>query len=263
MRNWCPKRSVFVYLCLCWLAFGWNVPSPGAEPIVCQAEATLHLQGVDSDGEYIFWSFTNLMFKTDLKGNVLSRIEVPSHHGDCCVHDGKLYVSVDLRTKRPYERFIYVYDTKKLDYLERIELTTFSDGPDGIVFVDGHFYIAEGKAKNDPQPFSWIFQFTSDFKLVKKFKIPGIMHYGIQAMTFAHGDFWLGTYSKEGSYRADKDLNIISKGMPGMSVGVYALPKSDSGEPRLMIARVVKNSNGTQTASLSPYVLKNGKLVAQ
>ena len=218
---------------------------------------------MDSDGQFIYWSFTDVIFKTDLKGKVVKQIEVASHHGDCCVHDGKLYVSVDLRVNRPREPFIYVYDTKTLDYVERFKLAEFQDGPDGIVFVDGYFYVAEGKGKDGPQAYSWIHQLTPDFKSVKKFKIPGIMHYGFQAMTFAHGEFWLGTYSKEGSYRADKDLNLISKGLPDMSVGVYGIAISDKGQPQLMIARLVKNENGTQTASLSLYVLKDGKLIAQ
>ncbi len=250
-------------LSLCWSAIASSQAKGAEEKILCQAEAKYHLQGVDSDGPFIYWSFTDVIFKTDLKGKVVKEIQVASHHGDCCVHDGKLYVSVDLRVKQQREPFIYVYDTKTLDYVKRFKLETFSDGPDGIAFVDGYFYIAEGKGKDDPQPYSWIYQFTPEFKEVKKYKIPGVMHYGIQAMTYAHGEFWLGTYSAEGSYRADKELNIISKGLSDMSVGVFGIAKSAENQPRLMLARIVKNPNGTQTAKLTPYVLKSGKLIAQ
>jgi len=57
-----------------------------ADPILCQGEASGHLQGFDSDGKFIYWSmFTNLI-KTDYAGRVVSQRPVDPHHGDCCVH---------------------------------------------------------------------------------------------------------------------------------------------------------------------------------
>src|SRR5690606_31133838 len=76
------------------------------EPIICQGEASGHLQGFGSDGSFIYWSmFTNLV-KTDFTGRVVAERAVDPHHGDCCVHDGKVYVATQNRTKERRGVFI-------------------------------------------------------------------------------------------------------------------------------------------------------------
>jgi hypothetical protein len=64
-----------------------------APPITCQAEASGHLQGFDTDGSFIYWSMFMNLVKTDLAGRVVAERAVDPHHGDCCVHDGKVYVA--------------------------------------------------------------------------------------------------------------------------------------------------------------------------
>jgi len=64
--------------------------------IICEGAYDGHLQGVDSDGTNIWWSFTTRLVRTDLKGHVLTSAQVPRHHGDLCVCDGRLYVAVNL-----------------------------------------------------------------------------------------------------------------------------------------------------------------------
>jgi len=74
-------------------------PVFAADLILCQGEANGHLQGFDSDGKFIYWSmFTNLI-KTDYAGKVVAERPVDPHHGDCCVHDGKIYVATENRVK--------------------------------------------------------------------------------------------------------------------------------------------------------------------
>ena len=64
------------------LAVG-GFPALSAAPIICQGEASGHLQGFDSDGSFIYWSmFTNLV-KTDFTGRVVAERAVDPHHGDC------------------------------------------------------------------------------------------------------------------------------------------------------------------------------------
>ena len=54
-----------------WMSLGVCSAGFAADPILCQAEADGHLQGFDSDGEFIYWSmFTNLV-KTDYAGRVI------------------------------------------------------------------------------------------------------------------------------------------------------------------------------------------------
>ncbi len=87
--------------------------------------------------------------------------------------------------------------------------------------------------------------------------------YGIQTLTFAHGYFWLGTYSKDRTYQCAPDFKLITHHEVDISVGAFALPKGTSGEPRLMVARNIKTENGNWTASAAPAVLKDGKLVME
>jgi hypothetical protein len=234
-----------------------------ADPILCQGEARGHLQGFDSDGQFIYWSmFTNLV-KTDYAGKLVAQRPVDPHHGDCCVHAGKLYVATENRTKEKRGLYVNVYDCKDLSPVEEFPID-FHNGPsggiDGIAFANGFFYVGEGKSRTSEQEFNWIHKFTPDFTFVSKIKIPGRTVFGIQAMAFAHGYFWLGTYGKEGTYQCDAQLTIIARHALDVSVGVFGLPRSAKGEIRLMVARNIKKPNGCWTASAAPVVLKAGKL---
>lgn len=240
----------------------WAVAT-AAEPIVCQGDGGGHLQGFDSDGEFIYWSMYDTLIKTDYKGEVVAERPVDPHHGDCCVHDGKVYVATENRVKGRRGLYIYVYNCDDLSPAGEYPIDFPDDGAggiDGIAFVDGFFYVGEGKKKDSQQEFNWIHKFTPDFTFVEKFKIPGVTTYGIQAMTFAHGSFWLGTYGKDRTYQCDERLKLIAHHPVDVAVGVFGLPKSADGEPRLMVARNIKKDDGRWTASASPAVLKDGKL---
>jgi hypothetical protein len=68
-----------------------------AETIQCEGTYPMHLQGISTDKKNnVYWSYTNVMVRTDLKGKVLNRVEVLNHHGDLCYADGKIYVAVNL-----------------------------------------------------------------------------------------------------------------------------------------------------------------------
>ena len=234
-----------------------------AEPILCQGEAGGHLQGFDSDGEFIYWSmFTNLI-KTDYAGKVVEQRPVDPHHGDCCVHEGRIYVATENRTKERRGLYVNVYDCRDLAPVKEFPIDFHNGGIggiDGITFANGFFYVGEGKNKNSEQEFNWIHKFTPAFVPVEKIKIPGKTIYGIQTMTFADEFFWLGTYGKERTYQCDAQLKIIAHHAVDASVGVFGLPKGKNGEIRLMVARNVKKDNGRWTASASPAILRNGRL---
>ena len=231
-----------------------------ANPILCQGEASGHLQGFDSDGEFIYWSmFTNLI-KTDYSGKVIAQRAVDPHHGDCCVHEGKVYVATENRTKEKRGLYINVYNCKDLTPVKEYTIDFPHNGIDGITFANGFFYVGEGKGKTSEQEFNWIHKFTPDFVFVEKIKIPGKTIYGIQTMTFVGGFFWLGTYSKDRTYQCDAQLKIVAHHTVDVSVGSFGLPKGKNGEIRLMVARNVKKENGRWTASAAPASLKDGKL---
>ncbi len=234
-----------------------------AQEIRCDGEFPHHLQGFDADDEAIYWSFTSVLLKTDKAGNAIRRRDVVSHHGDCCVHRGKLYVAVDRKFAgaKDEEYFIYVYNCDDLAPVRRIAVLEDGGGVDGIVFVKGFFYLAEGKPRDSEQAFNLIHKFTPDFQhKVATFQVPGKTSFGVQAMTYADGWFWLGTYGL-GTIQADEDFRVVAKNLIGASVGVYPLPSSAKGEARLMIARHVKKDNGMCIATAAPAVFRDGKLV--
>ncbi len=62
--------------------------------VVCEGQYEYHLQGVATNGvDAVYWSFTTVLVKTDLEGKVLARAEGPSHHGDLCYANGRIYVA--------------------------------------------------------------------------------------------------------------------------------------------------------------------------
>ncbi|NLY02821.1 MAG: hypothetical protein GXY83_42755 [Rhodopirellula sp.] len=231
-----------------------------ADPILCQGEASGHLQGFDSDGEFIYWSMFTTLIKTDYVGRVVAQRPVDPHHGDCCVHEGKIYVATENRTKERRGLYINVYDCRDLAAVKEFPVDFHNGGIDGITFANGFFYVGEGKDKKSERDFNWIHKFTPTFVLVEKIKIPGKTIYGIQAMTFADEFFWLGTYGKDRTYQCDARLNVIAYHAVDVSVGAFGLPKGKNGEIRLMVARNVKKDNGRWTASAAPAILRDGRL---
>ena len=232
--------------------------------IRCDRDFKYHLQGFDADNDAIYWSFTDTLCKTDKSGRTLQCIDVPSHHGDCCIHDGKLYISVDreFAGSKTEKFFVYVYQCSDLSFIERIPMKT-NFGIDGIVFVNGFFYIAEGKPKDDSRAYNILYKYSPDLKKnLETFYVPGKTTYGVQAMTFSGNCFWLGTYGL-GTILTDRQFNVIETNLPDGSVGIYPLPASAKGETRLMIARHLKNDKGRCTAIAKPYVYRDNKLVPE
>ena len=52
------------------------------EKIMCDGSYGGHLQGVATDGESIYWSFTVEVLKTDLSGKIIATRKAPTHQGD-------------------------------------------------------------------------------------------------------------------------------------------------------------------------------------
>lgn len=235
-----------------------------AEEFRCEGVYPHHLQGFAADEDEIYWSFTSVLMKSDKTGKKLMQIDVPMHHGDCCVVDGKLYVSTHLRWPREdAESWIYVYNCADLKFEKKIPLPEYNKcGVDGITFHDGFFYVCLGKDPKDTTPFNIVCRMTPDFELVEKIKVPGETVYGIQACSWANGGFWLGTYGKAGTIQCDANLNVIADNFPDMSTGVYALPPTAAGETRLMVAQHRRDDGdpAKNWALVRSAVLKNGKL---
>ena len=59
-----------------------------------------HLQGITSDGEYMYWSCTDTILKTTIGGSPRVQVEIAGGHlGDCDYYDGKLWRQWARRTQ--------------------------------------------------------------------------------------------------------------------------------------------------------------------
>ena len=230
-------RSVFCSLVFLGLSLVF-LPTLSAKEIQCEGEYPGHLQGFASDGEFIFWSFTTWLVQTDLDGKIVKKIPVPSHYGDCCVVDGKLYVSVALGwPAKEVTHWTFVHDCKTLDLLEKIPM---EQGGDGITFI----------------------RRIDNLGYLERFTVPGKTNYGIQAFAWANGSFWCGRYSSERTAQCSPDFKVQTSQPIDVSTGVYEIPPTENGEPRIMVG-VNRRDPETKmnTGVARPAVLRNGKLV--
>ena len=103
-----------------------------------------HVQGITADETGIYCSFSRELLKVDFAGKTLFRRPAPFHSGDTTTDGEKIYVSVNLSDKELAEKYgarccIFIYD-RNCELLEVKPMKNLS-GIDGIVFINGKFYI--------------------------------------------------------------------------------------------------------------------------
>ena len=199
----------------------------GAETIPCEGVYGAHLQGVAADREAIYWSFTTTLVKTDFKGKRLASVNVAWHHGDLCVHDGKVYVAVDLgpfnRRCPPGKNFVYEYRAADLAFVKRYPVDEMIYGAGGIEYADGSFYVVGGLP--DTEKANLICEYTPEFKFKRRILLPGWTRKGIQTACFAQGKWFFGTYDKEGLKVCDAQFRELAPAKRRRtSVGMAVMP---------------------------------------
>ncbi|MFC9063827.1 hypothetical protein [Streptomyces harbinensis] len=113
---------------------------------------TSHLQGVALDREkrYMYWSFTQMLVKTDLRGRVVGTVEgLTGHLGDLDLNprDGRVYGSLEYKAEEAF--YIAIFDG---DRINRVGMNAERDGVMTTVYLpevvedftadmdgDGHF----------------------------------------------------------------------------------------------------------------------------
>ena len=121
-----------------------------AKDIHCPGNYGGHQQGMANDRQTaFFWSHTTQLAKTDLHGNLLNVIDVPSHHGDLDYYQGKVYVAANpagFNGQAPADSWVYVYDAQDLSLIARHSVPELVFGAGGIAIHDGRVEIVqEGK----------------------------------------------------------------------------------------------------------------------
>ncbi|MGN0847404.1 MAG: hypothetical protein ACI4RA_08495 [Kiritimatiellia bacterium] len=175
-----------------------NVPKAlPKDTIVCEGTYDGHLQGVATDGDFIYWPFTKTIVKTDLAGKVVATTRGPSHQGDCCLKDGLLYVAVNLgrfNTETGGVGEVRAYDTRDLSLKHTWKVPELVHGAGGMTWKDDRFYVVGGLPPTHTK--NYVYEYAPDFKFLKRHDLEtGYTYLGIQTATFARGRFIFGCYS--------------------------------------------------------------------
>ncbi|MBU1376462.1 MAG: hypothetical protein KKE02_06340 [Alphaproteobacteria bacterium] len=192
-----------------------------------------HLQGVcTNDRDSIYWSMTTNIVKTDVSGNVVRQIAVPSHHGDLCHVDGKVYVAVNLALFNDPEKrsdsWVYVYDGDDLSLLARHAVGEVVYGAGGIGFGDGRFIVVgglpDGMGEND------VYDYDKDFRSGRRIVLKtGQTYKGIQTAAYNGAHWWFGCYGKpdfmEVLIRTDRAFGAIQLFAFDASTGIVPLDR--------------------------------------
>lgn len=194
------------------------------ETIECEGLYPMHLQGISTDKKNsIYWSFTNELVRTDLKGKVLNRINVLNHHGDLCFIGGKVYVAVNLgKFNEPAgqeDSWVFVYDAANLKELRRYKVPELVHGAGGISSYNGNFFVVGGLPQGATE--NYIYEYTKDFKFIKRHVIAsGYTYKGIQTAEFYEGQWWFGCYGNPKLIKTDPKFQILEKSDFNASLGI-------------------------------------------
>jgi hypothetical protein len=196
--------------------------------ITCDGEYRAHLQGVATDGVDIFWSFTDKIIRTDLKGKILASQSAPSHQGDLCCKDGVVYVAVNRgRFNQENEAVseVAAYDGKTLKPLKTWSLD-MPHGAGGMTWRGDRFFVVGGLPATHER--NYVYEYTSDFKLVRRHELEtGFTLMGIQTAAFENGSFYFGIYGGKGNpsgvLKVSPDFSVFERFTGDGSVGILKL----------------------------------------
>jgi hypothetical protein len=196
--------------------------------VACEGAYPGHLQGVCTDErEAIYWSWTDVLVKTDRQGRVLQRVQVASHHGDLCFHDGKIHVAVNLgkfnEPEGQADSWIYVYNAGNLAELARHPVPELVHGAGGIGYHEGKFIVVGGLPEGIGENYLYEYDLTLKFQR-RHVLASGHTDKGIQTATFADGSWWFGCYGKPKLLlRADAAFHLTGKWEFDASLGIIGL----------------------------------------
>ncbi len=188
-----------------------------------------HLQGFTTDGDHLYWSFTDSLVKTNRKNTVLAQVPVRDGHlGDIDYRDGKIYGTVlgDSLAGDPWgvwtSFFVYVFDAETLVLQKTIRLDPCYRmyrapeknagfcGVDGIAAVpDGTLWLAGGLYTGEAYDRQMLLHISMRGELLDiRYFSTGNTPFGIQNLDYEEdtGRFWFSTYLAEKPYQAKASL---------------------------------------------------------
>jgi len=205
-----------------------SVQAQDFRDVVCEGTYTHHLQGICTDQEAVYWSFTTTLVKTDRDGRVLKKVPVANHHGDLCFAAGKLYVAVNLgKFNDPQgnaDSWVYVYDAATLQEVARHAVPEAYHGAGGIGVRNGHFFVVGGLPTGVEE--NNVYEYDAAFHFQKRHIIQsGHTHLGIQTAAFADNQWWFGCYGDPKILLVtDADFQLKGRFEFDCSLGISSLP---------------------------------------
>jgi hypothetical protein len=233
------RRSLLCALPAASLPLGALAQPAGLTPLQIMAASGVtlsgvypgHLQGVcTNDRDAIYWSMTTAIVKTDVAGNIVQQLAVPTHHGDLCHVDGRIYVAVNLALfNDPEQRsdsWIYVYDVNDLALLARHPVRQVVYGAGGIAFGQGRFIVVGGLPDGVGE--NHIYEYDRDFRSGRRIVLKtGQTFKGIQTAAFDGDHWWFGCYGRpdfmEVLMRANRTFGAIQTFAFDASTGIVPL----------------------------------------
>ena len=193
--------------------------------VACEGAYPRHVQGICTDGkEAIYWSWTDAIVKTDLEGKILKKVAAPSHQGDLCHHDGKVYIAVNLgKFNEPTgeaDSWVFVFDGETLAELSRHPVPELVHGAGGMAYREGRFIIIGGLPPGTDE--NYVYEYDTKFQFIRRHTLTsGYTLMGIQTVEYADGSWWFGCYGKPTVLlRADENFRFTGKWEFNASVGL-------------------------------------------
>lgn len=210
------------------------------ESVISITGGTHHMQGFTTDGNSMYWSFTDRLIKTDMSGQNKTEITFDDkyHLGDLAFYNGKIFGSMLTGTNSNWSACeVVVYDATTLEELARLSLDYVSEllphlgnmklNPDGIEGVDGvaigkdsegnlKLMVGAGITQGEAYKNQVILQYSlptevgEEYSVTyeKSYYIPtGNLLYGIQNLAYDATDnsYWLACYGDSGTNYESKD----------------------------------------------------------
>lgn len=245
-------------------ATGVNQETVISESINCEGVYPRHLQGVcTNQKDMIYWSFTDFMVMTDLKGKIIKKVPADNHHGDLCFFDNKVYVAVNLgKFNQPpgqADSWIYIYNAETLDELSRVKVPELVHGAGGIACDGKRFIVVGGLPKGYVE--NYLYEYDLDFNFIRRHEIPGYTLLGIQTASYSNKNWWFGCYGSPAvTLKTNSKFKLKGKWDFDCSVGIEKLSnnkflvgqsghKKDEGYSGRIVVAVDGKSNGLKIIS--------------
>ena len=221
-------KAATIFLPILILFSGLFAAAAEFQSVPCEGAYQHHLQGICADKDALYWCFTTQLVKTDLSGKLLKKVPVANHHGDLCLHGGKLFVAVNLGKfndpKGNADSWVYVYDASDLSFVAKHETQEVFHGAGGIGNQNGHFFVVGGLPDGVEE--NYVYEYDAKFKFLQKLVVKsGHTHLGIQTATFANNRWWFGCYGTPKILLVtDASFKPVGRHEYDCSLGIVGLP---------------------------------------